>query len=192
MKRLFTIKHITKDAMLLAMMCVLGMLAIPLGTNVKVSLQLLFVFIICLISESVFDGLIITTLYLVLGLFIPVYAGFNTGISPTFGFVISFVVISPIIYYMNKLPIKNNILRMSISCLSGLIICYLIGSIYLMIYLHIDFINALVIGVVPYILFDLVKIYVAVSVTLLLPKSISHIKDYNFCNNINHNNDIIS
>ena len=176
MKKIFTTKRITKDALLLAVMCVLGMIAVPLCANIKVSLQLLVVFIICLISESVFDGLIVTTLYLVLGLFIPIYAGFNMGISPTFGFVISFVFISPIIYYINKLPIKNNILRMSLACLGGLLVCYLFGSVYMMIYLHMDFVNTLLISVVPYIVFDLVKIYVAVLTVLLLPKSISHIK----------------
>ena len=191
MKKIFTTKRITKDALLLAVMCVFGMFALPLGANIKVSMQLLVVFLICLISDSVFDGLIVTTLYLILGLFIPVYAGFNMGISPTFGYVISFVFISPIIYFINKLPIKNNILRMSIACISGLVICYLIGSVYMMFYLHIDFVNTLLISVVPYIVFDLAKIYVAVLVTLLLPKSISHVREYNFTNNINHNNDII-
>ena len=177
MNKIFTTKRITKDALFLAVMCVLGMIAIPLGANIKVSLQLLVVFIICLISDSVFDGLIITTLYLVLGLFIPIYAGFNVGISPTFGFVISFVFISPIIYFVNKMPIKNNILRMSLACLGGLLVCYLFGSVYMMIYLHMDFVSTLLISVVPYIAFDLVKIYVAVLTVLLLPKSISHIKD---------------
>ena len=180
MKHIFTTKRITKDALFLAVMCVLGMIALPLGANIKVSLQLLVVFIICLISDSVFDGLLITSLYLVLGLFMPIYAGFNVGISPTFGFVISFIFISPIIYFINKLPIKNNILRMSIACLSGLIICYLVGTIFMMIYLRMDFVKTLLISVAPYIFFDLVKIFAAELIVLLLPKSISHIEKTQF------------
>ena len=192
MKKIFTTRRITKDALLLAVMCILGMIALPLGANIKVSMQLLVVFIICLISDSVFDGLIITSLYLVLGLFVPVYAGFSMGITPTFGFVISFVFVSPVIYFINKLPIKNNSLRMSLACLGGLVICYLIGSIYMMFYLHLSFVNTLLISVVPYLAFDFAKIICAVLIILLLPKSITHIKDNNFTNNINHNNDIIS
>ena len=181
MKKIFTTRRITKDALFLAVMCILGMIAIPLGANVKASFQLLVVFIICLISDSVFDGLLVTSLYLVLGLFLPIYAGFNTGISPTFGFVISFVFISPVIYLINKFPIKNNILRMSIACLCGLIICYLIGTIFMMLYLQMDFGKTLIISVVPYIFFDLIKIYAAILITLMLPKSITHIDKKQIC-----------
>ena len=81
MKRQNTVKRICKNAIMLTLLCILGMLAIPFGANVKVSLQLLMVFIICLTMESVIDCLIITSLYLLLGLFLPFYAGFNIGIS---------------------------------------------------------------------------------------------------------------
>ena len=96
MKNTNTIKRITKNAIMLAMLCVIGMFSIPLGDNIKVSLQLLMVFIIGLTVSTFYDGIIITGLYLLIGLFAPVYAGFNAGITPTFGFVISFVIITPI------------------------------------------------------------------------------------------------
>ena len=101
MKNTSTIKRITKNAIMLAMLCVIGMFSIPLGDNIKVSLQLLMVFIIGLTVSTFYDGIIITGLYLLIGLFIPVYAGFNAGITPTFGFVISFVAITPILLRIN-------------------------------------------------------------------------------------------
>ena len=153
-------------------MCIVGMFSIPLGANIKVSLQLLMVFLICLISESVIDTIIITSLYLLLGLFLPIYAGFTVNISPTFGFVISFVVISPIIYFMNKIPKIYPPIRMFIACLAGLTICYLVGSIYMMLYLEMNFWVTLTISVVPYIPFDIAKIVLAVSIIMLLPKTI--------------------
>ena len=176
MKQVFTTKRITKDALLLAIMCVLGMFAFPLGANVKASLQLLVVFVICLISDSVFDGILVTSLYLLLGLFMPIYAGFISGITPTFGFVVSFVFASPIIYLLNKLPIKIHILRMPLACLGGLIVCYLIGTLFMMFYLELSLTQTLIISVVPYLAFDFVKILVAVLIVLLLPNSISQIK----------------
>ena len=103
-----SIKRITKNAIYLALLCVVGMFAVPLGDNIKVSLQLLMVFVIALTVSSFIDGLIVTSLYLVLGLFMPIYAGFNAGISPTFGFVISFVVIVIPIYFINKIKIMLN------------------------------------------------------------------------------------
>lgn len=170
MKNTNTIKRITKNAIMLAMLCVIGMFSIPLGDNIKVSLQLLMVFIIGLTVSTFYDGIIITGLYLLIGLFIPVYAGFNAGVTPTFGFVISFVVITPILYFLNKLPIKNQFLRMSIACVVSLIICYFIGALFLALYLHFDIQKALLIAVVPYVPFDIAKIVIAVLVVSILNK----------------------
>ena len=141
------IKRMTRNAIMLALLCIIGMFSIPLGTNIKVSLQLLMVFII-----------------------IPVYAGFNAGVSPTFGFVISFVVLSFPLYFLNKLPIKNQFIRMGIACLVSLLICYIIGSIFLMLYLKLSIEKALLISVVPYIPFDIAKIIIATLVVSVLPK----------------------
>ena len=170
MKNTNTIKRITKNAIMLAMLCVVGMFSLPLGDNIKVSLQLLMVFIIGLTAATFYDGIIITGLYLLLGLVAPIYAGFSVGVTPTFGFVISFVVITPIIYFLNKLPIKNDFLRMSIACIVALIICYLIGALFLALYLHLDIQKALLIAVVPYVPFDIAKIVIAVLVVSILNK----------------------
>ena len=173
MKNANTIKRLTKNAIMLAMLCVIGMFSLPLGDNIKVSLQLLMVFIIGLTITTFYDGIIITGLYLLLGLVAPIYAGFSVGVTPTFGFVISFVVITPIIYFLNKLPIKNQFLRMAIACVVSLIICYLIGALFLALYLHLDIQKALLIAVVPYVPFDIAKIVIAVLVVSILNKRIS-------------------
>ena len=163
-------KRITRNAIMLALLCGIGMFAIPLGDNIKVSLQLLMVFIIGLTAASIFDALIITSLYLVLGLFMPIYAGFSAGITPTFGFVISFVVITIPLYFLNKLKIKNQFIRMGLACFVSLVICYTIGSVFMMLYLHISIEKALLIAVVPYLAFDIAKIIIATLVVSLLPK----------------------
>ena len=173
MKNTNTIKRITKNAIMLAMLCVIGMFSLPLGDNIKVSLQLLMVFIIGLTVATFYDGIIITGLYLLLGLVAPIYAGFSVGVTPTFGFVISFVVITPIIYFLNKLPIKNQFVRMSIACIVSLIICYFIGALFLALYLHLNIQKALLIAVVPYVPFDIAKIVIAVLVVSILNKRIS-------------------
>ena len=160
------------NAILLALFCIVGMFSIPLGANIKVSLQLLIVFIICLTAENVIDCLIVTSLYLLLGLFLPFYAGFNAGISPTFGYVISFVAISPLIYFLNKIPKLYAPIRMFIACFTGLIVCYLFGTIFMMLYLDWTFVTTLLTSVVPYIPFDIAKIVIAVLVVIMLPKKL--------------------
>ena len=170
MNNVFTVKRITKNAIYLALMCVIGMFAVPLGDNIKVSLQLLIVFIIGLTATSFVDTLIITGLYLGLGMFLPIYAGFNAGITPTFGYVISFVIISIPLYFLNKLPIKNDFIRIGLSCLVSLIIVYIIGTLFLMFYLNLSIEKALLFSVVPYIPFDIAKIIIATLVVKLLNK----------------------
>ena len=166
------IHRITKNAIMLALLCTIGMFSLPLGDNIKVSLQLLMVFIIGLTASSVIDGIIVTGLYLALGLFVPIYAGFSAGISPTFGFVISFVVIVIPLYFLNKLKIKNQFIRMGIACTVSLIICYAIGALFLMLYLNLSIEKALLIAVVPYIPFDIAKIIIATLTVSLLPKKV--------------------
>ena len=170
MNQALTIRRITRNAIMLAIMCVVGMIALPLGDNIKVSLQLLIVFIIGLTSASFIDGVIIMSLYLVLGLFMPFYAGFRSGITPTFGFVLSFVVIVIPLYFINKLKIKNQFLRMGLACLVALLLCYAIGALFLKLYLNLSIEKALLIAVVPYIPFDIAKIIIAILVVSLLPK----------------------
>ena len=170
MNNAVTTRRITKNAIMLAILCVVGMIALPLGDNIKVSLQLLIVLIIGLTAASFIDAVIVTSLYLVLGLFMPIYAGFKSGISPTFGFVISFVVIVIPLYFLNKLKIKNQFIRMGLACAVALIICYIIGTLFLKFYLEISIEKALLIGVVPYLPFDIAKIVIAILVVSLLPK----------------------
>ena len=164
--------RISRNAVMLALLCVIGMFSVPLGDNIKVSLQLLMVFIIGLTSASFIDAVIVTGLYLLIGLLIPVYAGFTAGITPTFGFVISFVVLVIPLYFLNKLPIKNQFIRMAIACLVALVICYAIGATFLAFYLKLNIQKALLIAVVPYIPFDIAKIIIAIIVVSLLPKKL--------------------
>ena len=168
MKNLSLVQRITKNAIYLAMLCAIGMFSIPLGDNVKVSLQLLMVFIIGLTVNSLVDSLIITGLYLLLGLFLPIYAGFNAGITPTFGYVISFVLICVPLFFINKLKIKNHLLRMGLACFISLLICYTVGTIFLMLYLNLSIEKALLFSVVPYLPFDFAKIVIAVLVVSIL------------------------
>ena len=174
MNNIALVKRLTRNAIYLALLCIIGMFSLPLGDNIKVSLQLLMVFIIGLTVESFIDSLIITSLYLLLGLFMPIYAGFSAGITPTFGFVISFVVITIPLYFLNKLKINNQFIRMGIACTVSLIICYIIGTLFFMLYLKLSIEKALLLAVVPYLPFDIAKIVIAVLVVSLLPKKYSN------------------
>ena len=168
------IQRIAKNGILLALMCVMGMFSIPFADNVKVSLQLYMVFVICLLCDAFYDAMIITGCYLLIGLFLPVYAGFASGISPTFGFVIGFVVASPVIYFMNRIPRIPRAVRMALACLAGTLIVYIAGTMFMMLYLNWDIGKTLMVSVVPYLGFDAVKIVLAILTVLAMPSFINH------------------
>ena len=170
MNKTLLVRRLTKNAIMLSLLCVVGMFSLNIGTNLKVTLQLLMVFIIGLTASSFVDCLIVTSLYLLLGLFIPIYAGFNAGPTPTFGYVISFVVISIPLYFLNKLKINNQFIRMGLACFASLIICHIIGALFLAFYINVSIEKALLLYVVPYLPFDIAKIVIAVLVVSLLPK----------------------
>lgn len=153
-------KRISLDAMLLAFMCIIGMFSLPLGENIKVSLQFLGVIIIFGIVEKFIDKLLIVSLYLVIGLFLPIYAGFMAGITPTFGFVIGFVLSAPIFHLIYLIKIENNTLKFYIASVVSLLIVYLSGSIFMSLFLNMDYITSLSISVLPYIPFDIIKIII--------------------------------
>ncbi len=171
-----TTRRICKSALLLASLCLIGMFSIPLGANIKVSLQLLVVFVLCLIADGVVDVLLVTGCYLLMGLFLPIYAGFSAGITPTFGFVIGFVVAAPGIYCFNRFVRLPSILRMVLACLAGLLVVYLIGTIFMMLYLDWGLGKTLLVSVVPYLAFDAAKIALAVVIAKALPPSVVHCK----------------
>ena len=167
-----TTRRITKNAILLALLCVTGMFSFPMGENIKVSLQLLTLFLIFGITDKLFDKILIPSLYLLLGLIAPIYAGFQAGITPTFGFVISFVVIAIPFHFLYKHIKLNEYLRYIIACSVSLIIIYIIGSIFLKFYLDISYEKALLVSVVPYIGFDIIKIAICTVAMRFLPESI--------------------
>lgn len=160
--------RIAKDGILLAFLCVVGMFSIPLGDNVKVSLQLYAVILLCFLVDGFLDAVLVSGCYLLMGLLLPIYAGFSSGISATFGFVIGFVVASPAYYFLAKLPLPK-VVRLIISGILGTLIVYACGTFFMMFYLNWDLGTTLMVSVVPYLPFDAVKIALAIVTSLAIP-----------------------
>lgn len=164
-----TTKRICKDAVLLAILCVIGMFSIPFGDNIKVSLQFLIVILICFVTNNIIDSLIITSAYLGLGFLLPIYAGFKSGISPTFGYIISFVVLTVPTVLIINIKCMNEIVRLIIASIVALLIAYTIGTIWMMFYLNLSLLKTLILSVLYYIPFDIFKIGLAITIYKLLP-----------------------
>ncbi|WP_069680317.1 biotin transporter BioY [Clostridium taeniosporum] len=116
-------------------------------------------------------------IYILLGAIgLPVFAGFKGGIQcilgPTGGYITSFVLMALIIGYFSE-KYDRNYFIIGFSSILGIMICYIIGTFQLSIILNWTFLNALKIGVIPFIIFDLVKIFLGIFLGINIKKRMS-------------------
>ena len=126
-------------------------------------------------------GTIAVGCYIMLGLFgLPVFSGFNGGVSALFGatggYIIGFILIALVMWACEKLFGKKTTV-LAVSMTLGIAACYLFGSVwYTFVYMHktgaAGFLAALLTCVVPYIIPDVVKIFLALLVKKRLGKYI--------------------
>ena len=115
-------------------------------------------------------GTISVVVYILLGLVgVPVFAGFSGGlgivIGPTGGYIVGFVFTALIIGALMNLSKKKSetvkIVITVVSMILGDVACFIIGTIWFMIVYQCDFAAALMMCVVPYLIFDGCKILLA-------------------------------
>lgn len=125
------------------------------------TLSLFIIYIIGMVSKP-FESLLIIILYIFIGLIgIPVFSSFTSGIGmiigPSGGYIIGYIPCILLISLITRMN-KKQLLLYFISSIIGTIICYLIASLWYMIYANVSFVYSLLICVVPFVLFDIVKI----------------------------------
>lgn len=159
-----------------------GFISIPLGP-VPITLQTIFVLLSGLILGAKL-GALSQIIYIILGLIgLPIFAGGTGGltsvVSPTFGFLISFVAAA---YVIGKLTEKSKSLSTIIySVLIGSFLIYLIGVPYFYFIFTsflgktIDFYTALKYACIPFIPGDIVKAVIAI---FLAKKLIPNLSKY--------------
>lgn len=140
-----------------ALTAVGSQLSIPLGT-VPVTLQMFFVFLAGYMLRPL-DAFMSLLLYLILGAIgIPVFANFSAGfmylVGPTSGYLWAFPLAA---YVISALKSKN----LFVAGLVGLFLVYLLGWFILGISIH-TFQKAFLVGVLPFIAFDVGKLFVAI------------------------------
>jgi biotin transport system substrate-specific component len=162
-KKLKTISFVALFASLTA---VGAQIAIPIG-NVPITLQMFFVFLSGLMLEP-FEALLSMLLYILLGgIGLPVFANFSGGISylvgPTAGYLWAFPLSS---FLLSWLRHKIGVILSGILSLGTV---YFFGWFVLGIHLN-SFQKAFFVGVLPFILIDIVKLFAAYLVAQRLVK----------------------
>ena len=133
-----------------------GWISIPIG-NVPVTLQTLFVLLAGVVMHRY--GAIPVALYVILGVLgLPLFHNGTTGIGillgPTGGFLIGFVFAALVVGIAYET--QSRAIHIT-GLLAGTAVIYTFGVAWLMFSLGITFMTALVTGVLPFIIFDLIK-----------------------------------
>lgn len=158
------------------------MLAIPIGgTTVPVSLQTFFAILAGSMLGKRLGAFTIITYILVGAAGVPVFAGMQGGpftlISPTGGFLISFVFVAIAAGYVSEKFGKDSFIGYTIAALAGLVVNYVIGVSYMYLAmntwlnLEISYIVAWA-GMIPFIIKDAALSFVAAIFMIQLIKRV--------------------
>lgn len=126
-------------------------------------------------------GTMSVVIYVIIGAIgLPVFSGFSGGVGklmgPTGGYIIGFIFTALVYWLITKL-FGNKTLIMVIAMLAGLVVCYVLGTIWFVYIMSnsgksMTFVAALLLCVVPYIIPDLIKIALAVLVVKRVGKHV--------------------
>jgi biotin transport system substrate-specific component len=160
------VKEISLIAIFVSLMAIGSQIIIPLGP-IPFTMQLVVVFLSGFLLKPK-NSLIVQIIYLLLGVFgVPVFSGFSGGmihiIGPSGGFLISF----PFSAFVISLCKFSKKLSDLFSGFFGLIIVYFIGWCWLGIYMT-NFIQAFIVGILPFIFFDVIKLFISIYIKNLL------------------------
>ena len=154
-------QNITLIALMSAILCIIGPFVIPIGM-VPMSLTNLVIYLTIILLDKK-RATISVAVYLLIGFVgLPVFAGFTGGagklLGPTGGYLMGYLVLSLVAGMILEKVERAKMLALSI----GTIGLYLIGTMWLMFQSKLSFISALTVGVLPFVVFDVIKILIAV------------------------------
>lgn len=149
-------------ALFVALISVSAQIAIP--TIVPFTLQTLGVFV----SSALLGckrGTTSILIYIFLGsIGLPIFSGFSVGVGkltgPTGGYIVGFILTAVVVGLMCDL-LGKKLWVLITSMTAGLLLCYLLGTIWFCISSKTNFISASMLCVVPFIIPDVAKIIVA-------------------------------
>jgi biotin transport system substrate-specific component len=146
-----------------ALIAVGSFIRIPLPISpVPITLQVLFIFLAGALLGARW-GLISVIVYMLLGIVgLPVFSGGSSGIGvlfgPTGGYLAGFAVAALIIGALSEKWGTSSVLRNAVYMSAGLFTIYLLGAGYLMHVANMSVESAILLGVVPFLPGDLLKV----------------------------------
>ena len=178
MSKTFSVQKMAIIALMTAVLCILAPISIPVFISpVPISLGVLAIYLTAYVLSPL-DATISVIIFILLGTFgLPVFSGYSGGLSklvgPTGGYIIGFlftVYISSLFIHM-----KKGIIFDVIGMITGLALCYILGTIWFSYQQGKGFIASLLLCVVPFLIGDAIKIIVAVILGTQINKRLTHL-----------------
>ncbi|HIP92711.1 MAG TPA: biotin transporter BioY [Thermotoga sp.] len=162
-------RYITYPALFAALTVIGAQINIPIG-EVPLTFQTLFVLLSGFILGARM-GFLSQCIYLFMGaLGFPVFAGFKGGLvhffGPTGGYLIAFPISS---FFVGLIAKQKNLINHFLASFIGILTIYLLGWLRLGLFMR-DFKKAFEVGVAPFVLFDIIKIGIVVTIVERLEK----------------------
>lgn len=178
MSKTFSVQKMAIIALMTAVLCILAPISIPVFISpVPISLGVLAIYLTAYVLSPL-DATISVIIFILLGTFgLPVFSGYSGGLSklvgPTGGYIIGFL----FTVYISSLfiHIKKGIIFDVIGMITGLALCYILGTIWFSYQQGKGFIASLLLCVVPFLIGDAIKIIVAVILGTQINKRLSYL-----------------
>ena len=172
------VQNLTLTALMAAVLCIMGPIVVPIGM-VPMSFANMAIYLAIILLDKK-RATISVALYLLIGLVgIPVFAGFSSGagklFGPTGGYLIGYLALSFIggsLLEKGKCQGNKKVLNQFFVLSVGTIGLYLVGTVWLMYQSKLNLITALSVGVFPFVLFDIIKIFLSISIGNSIKKRI--------------------
>lgn len=168
------VKQMTLMGLMTAVLCVLAPISLTLPISpVPISLgNMVVCFAVAVLGMK--QGCICVLLYLLLGLAgLPVFSNFTGGagklLGPTGGYLIGYLFLA-IFFGIFMERFHNRPATNAFGAFLGMLALYLLGTLWLMFQMNLDFITALWTGVLPYLPLDILKIVIAILAGIQLRK----------------------
>ena len=170
------IRQMTLASFFAALTAVGAFISIPIYP-VPLTLQTLFTLLAGMTLGSVM-GALSQIIYVLLGVVgLPVFAGFKSGIGillgPTGGFLFGFIISAYVIGKMIELKKEKNIFYYFLAGLSGTVLLYIFGITQLSLVTGIGVKKAIILGMLPFLPGDILKIiaasFIANKLKLVIP-----------------------
>lgn len=172
--------QLTLTALMTALLCVISPFSLPIPFSpVPISFSTFILYVAAYVLGPKF-GSISCLLYLLLGFVgLPVFSGFSGGIGrllgPTGGYLIGYIFLILIAGFMIEISEGKKLISV-IGMVAGTAITYIFGTVWLSLQMNLTFVEGLAMGVLPYLLGDMVKIIAALIIGPILKSRLKRIR----------------